>query len=157
MNLLGTTGTRNISLLQYEQYATFLLSEEMESFFDQFDGFVSGGCVGWDALFGEAMAASYANARRHVIVVPANRTQLDPWWNKYLDDIDFEFVEMEPGTTYKQRNKMIVNLSEQIYYCADWPEEHGKSTRSGTWQTVRLARAAAMPVSGFVIHREVQA
>ena len=60
---------------------------------------------------------------------------------------------MPPGTTYKDRNEAIVNRVDELYYCADYPEEDRRSRRSGTWQTVRLARGRGIPVDGIILNQ----
>lgn len=151
MNLLGFTGTRStapamVLLERYFECAEFLM------YADAFDGFVTGGCKGFDAYIGKLMALKFPG-KKHVVVVPANRSQVDPWWEKF-DHCFITVIEMPEGSTYKKRNQKIVELSGHLFYCADYPEAHGKSTRSGTWQTFRLAKDAGMTPDGIIIHKE---
>lgn len=147
---LGTTGTRAISASEREAFIDRLRSPEMQMWLDQFDGFVSGGCRGWDAIFGETMKRLFPD-RWHLVIVPANRSQVDPWWEKF-DLGSVTLIFMGEGTTYEDRNQKIVDFSNYLYYMADYPEQHGKSLRSGTWQSVRMGRRKGIVVSGHVIH-----
>jgi len=127
----------------------------MHIYLAQFDGFVSGACFGWDAIFGSTMTLTYPD-KEHFVIVPADRSRVETWW--YAFDFDkVHVIEMPDGTDYKQRNQKIVDMSSALFYCADYPEEHGKSKRSGTWQTVRLARKKGITPAGIIIHNEEQA
>jgi len=41
---------------------------------------------------------------------------------------------------YRERNRDIVNASDVLIACPAFPEDDRRSQRSGTWQTVRMAR-----------------
>lgn len=148
MNLLGFTGTRSIdaSIEPYFESAEYLM------YADAFDGFVTGGCKGFDAYIGKLLALKFPD-KKHIVVVPANRSQVDPWWEKF-DPGFVTLVEMPAGSTYKKRNIKLVELAGHLFYCACYPEEHGSSTRSGTWQTFRLAKKAGMTPDGIIINKE---
>jgi hypothetical protein len=64
---------------------------------------------------------------------------------------------MAEGTDYRDRNTEIVRRSNQLFYCADYPENHGKSRRSGTWMTKRIAEQTGIPVNGIILNNEEQA
>jgi hypothetical protein len=150
MNLLGTTGTRSIDAWTHVMLEEYLRKPEMDLWLSQFDGFVSGGCRGWDAIYGETLALKYRD-KKHVVIVPANRSQVDPWWEKF--EIGYvQVVYMDDETDYRRRNEEIVRWSSQLFYCADYPEDHGKSRRSGTWMTVRIAKDAGMTPHGIIIN-----
>lgn len=115
-----------------------------------YDEYVTGACVGFDAVAGMAMAIRYPLAL-HRVLVPVDEDQVRRWW----DDPPFKGAsniivhKMPHGTDFKDRNQAIVDLSTELTYCAAFPEEHGKSLRSGTWQTIRMARRAGIPVDGI--------
>ena len=150
MNVLGTTGTRNIAQNDEPLYVERLTNPEMLFWLSNFDAFVSGACTGWDAVWGSTMRLTFPD-KLHFVIVPANRSQIEPWWEAF-DLGTVHLILMAKDTDYRARNEKIVEMSTHLYYCADYPEDHGKSRRSGTWMTVRIARKAGIPVHGFVIN-----
>lgn len=154
MSTLGLTGTRDV--LPFD--ALRLLVARRRSLIDRHEMFVTGACRGWDASAGRLLVDWYPE-RRHVVYVPANREQVDVWWK---DSILLEKVEsyggeliiidMPLGSSYKDRNQWIVDVSSELLACAEYPESHGRSTRSGTWQTVRMARRAGLPVTVDILN-----
>jgi hypothetical protein len=56
------------------------------------------------------------------------------------------FAVILPALPYKQRNLAIVRASNILLACPLFPENDSRSARSGTWQTVRMARQANEPV-----------
>lgn len=109
---------------------------------------VTGGCVGLDAF-----VAYYAHACGYHVhtIVPADRSRVDPGWRQNCTT----FKEMPKGTTYRDRNVEIVSeLTEEddtLYGVPDHDEHEAESWRSGTWQTIRLARKAGKPVDVHVL------
>lgn len=106
------------------------------------DRYVTGGCIGGDAFIGRWMHA-YRPEAEHVVVVPADRSRVDPWW---LDFDDVTVIEMPPGTTYRERNVRLVAEGGILFGFPAYPEDDPRSRRSGTWQTIRMARRAGKPV-----------
>lgn len=151
MSALGFTGTRATEPHE-EKLRAYLERTGTILFLREFDTYVTGGCRGWDAFVGRYLALTYPT-KTHIVVVPANRSQVDPWWLEF-DLGTILVLYMDEGTDYKDRNKEIVRRSEYVFYCADYPEAHGKSRRSGTWQTKRLAEAALVPTSGIILNNE---
>ena len=100
---------------------------------------VTGGCIGVDALVARM---AHGGRRRVHTVVPADRSRVDPYWRKHCDT----FEELDPGTTYSDRNERIVELSDRLVAFPEYPEHHNLSRRSGTWMTVRIAGRAGKPV-----------
>lgn len=100
---------------------------------------VTGGCRGVDAQVARS-------ARKHGLfvytVLPANRSQVDPDWWAYAD----AYKEMPKGSSYRDRDKALVDLSNRLVALPRHPEHDPRSKRSGTWLTVRLAREAGKPV-----------
>jgi len=99
---------------------------------------VTGACIGVDA---EVAYLAYGTYHVHT-VVPADRSRVDPQWRDYCDT----FEEMPVGTTYRDRNQRIVDLSTRLIGIAQAPEDDIHSRRSGTWQTIRMARRAGKAV-----------
>jgi predicted Rossmann-fold nucleotide-binding protein len=121
------------------------MTPEMEQFIrraiEVFDAeviVITGGCVGVDAY-----VAAYAHKHGlHVhTILPFNRAQVDPLWRQHCTTYD----EMPKGSNYRRRNQEIVRQSDRLYAVPRWPQNHPSSRRSGTWQTIRLARAANKP------------
>jgi hypothetical protein len=100
---------------------------------------ITGACVGVDAYV--ARAARARGLYVHT-VVPWDQSRVDPEWERYCDSA----THMAEGTSYKDRNQTIVDLSTELVGVPAYGEGHGKSRRSGTWQTIRLALKANKPV-----------
>lgn len=158
---LSTTGTRNVDQGRAERQ---LLARYGS--LGHYDQYVSGACIGWDAYAGEWFLRMFPHAI-HRVVVPWDRSQVDYWWDKpqvrqLLDAMRREekgaFIVEEMSSdraTYKHRNERLVFLGDRLFYCADYPEDDGHSTRSGTWQTVRMARRKEIYVDGVVLNAAV--
>jgi hypothetical protein len=106
--------------------------------------YVTGACTGGDAFLGRWLLATHPGAE-HVVVVPANRSQVDPWWLE-CPGAPVTLIEMPPGTTYRDRNVELVRRGGRLLGFPAWPEDDPRSARSGTWQAIRLARRARVPV-----------
>lgn len=96
---------------------------------------VTGACVGVDAFVGK-LCARLVPWIDQVVVVPANKTKVDRWWQGDHFHGGIELVFMEPGTSYMDRNDEIVRRADELqaYSASD------EAIRSGTWATVRRAR-----------------
>lgn len=106
----------------------------------QADRFVYGGCRGGD----EAIAiwlTNYGPRAIHHVIIPANRSQVAEWW-KYSNAAElWPILEYMPyGTTYKHRNRKIVNTVDRLVAFPEYPEKDPRSVRSGTWQTIRMGK-----------------
>lgn len=101
--------------------------------------YVTGACNGGDAFIGRWL---YLNRRdaEHVVIVPANRSRVDEWWADAHRPVTV--IEMPPGTTYADRNQRIVAESDAVFGFPVHLEDDPRSRRSGTWQTIRMARRA---------------
>ena len=113
------------------------------------DRYVTGACQGGDAWIGAWLHAARPEAE-HMVVVPANRSQVDQWWARPERVLAVSqgrspvvTVEwMAPGTGYDDRNQRLVDLADWVFGFPAFPEEDPRSKRSGTWQTIRMARDA---------------
>ena len=132
--IVGFTGSRAVS----DRMRRFI-DGVLDALDTDTDSVVTGGCVGVDAYVARA-----ASTRGLLVftVLPANMDQADPEWDLYCD----EASHMPAGTTYKDRNAMLVHLSERMVGVPAYGEHHPKSKRSGTWQTIRLCRKAGKPI-----------
>lgn len=110
---------------------------------DTWDGYVTGGCIGIDHFCGVTLVELFPH-KHHIVIVPANRSRVAAWWRLHegTPGLNLEVREMSPGTDYKMRNQALVNTSSLLAGFPDFPEWHRASTRSGTWQTIRMARQA---------------
>jgi len=104
------------------------------------DRYVTGGCTGGDAFIGAWLMANRPDAE-HVVIVPWNRSRVDPWW-LVTDGGNLTVVRMPPGSTYKDRNELLVEEGTWVFGFPAYPEADPRSRRSGTWQTIRMARRA---------------
>jgi hypothetical protein len=143
MHSLGFTGTRHLTA-----DSKGLVLDAIGERLPEFDRFVTGGCNGFDAEMGRFLYGHFPN-KLHYVIVPDNKGQVD-WWFKGLPGVMIKY--MPPGSSYRQRDQAIVDASDELFYCAQYPESDPRSQRSGTWLTKRLAVRAGVPVSGIVLN-----
>lgn len=140
---VGFTGTRNLTPADnplLERVVDSLAGDTMV---------VTGACHGVDAQVATYAFTAPAGLKIHT-VVPSDRSRVDPDWLGWCHT----YEEMPPGTTYRDRNVRIVAQSDRLIAFPDHAEDAPESRRSGTWQTVRLARKAGKPVELHILCRE---
>lgn len=157
MRILGFTGTRQIAGHEKALHK-YLDRADTTAWFTAFDRYITGGCRGWDGFIGRYLARIYRDTPQ-TVVVPWNKSQVDAWWEDpefapLVDNGMITVVYMEAGTDYRDRNAEIVRGSTELFYCADYPESDGRSKRSGTWMTKRIAEAAHLPINGIILNKE---
>jgi len=112
-----------------------------------FGTYVTGACRGVDAFVGQSLYMLRPLAR-HVVVVPADRSRVDVWWvdatGVPLPGV--EVIEMPEGTTYRDRNHELLVDADVLFGWPTWPENDPRSARSGSWQTIRLAKSLSKSV-----------
>lgn len=143
MTIIGFTGTRVLPSPDEERkvVATLYMLHGTE--------YVTGGAIGVDALVGAELAKLYPLAS-HRIIVPADRSRVDPWW-RMKSPPHLSVQPMPEGSTYRDRNRAIVDRADELMAYPLYGEHDERSKRSGTWQTIRLARAAGKPVSVTIL------
>ena len=104
------------------------------------DRYVTGACIGGDAFIGRWLYENRPDAE-HVVIVPSDRSRIDTWWLEHLPG-SVEVCCMPPGTTYADRNRTLVAEATCVFGFPAYPEDDPRSLRSGTWQTIRMAREA---------------
>ena len=117
--------------------------------------YTTGACVGTDAFIG-AWLWRHAPRALHRVVVPADRSRVESWWlhraiREAAGSYGVEVEEMGPGTSYRDRNLRIVERSDVLVAFPAYGEDDPRSLRSGTWQTVRMARRAGLEVRVVVL------
>lgn len=135
MTVYGFTASRNIAGVPKRAVVPYLmcLSDGTE--------FVTGGANGGDTFIGLWLYYQF-NYATHTVIVPSNRSQVCEWW---INCPSVNVIYMPDGTSYKDRNQAIVDRSNKLIGFPEYPEDDSRSLRSGTWQTIRLARKAGIP------------
>jgi len=106
------------------------------------DRYVTGACVGGDAFIGQWLFWNRPDAE-HMVVVPANRSRVDDWWvsASFTSGRPVTVIEMPPSTSpYADRNARLVAEADCVFGFPAYTEQDPRSVRSGTWQTIRMAR-----------------
>jgi len=110
----------------------------------------TGACIGVDAYIGRKLWYDRPESL-HRVVIPADRSRVEYWWtHRAIRDAGPQsgvlLEEMMPGMSYADRNQRIVQHSDVLVAFPAYPETDPRSKRSGTWQTVRMARRAGLDV-----------
>lgn len=153
MTSLGFTGTQRLDGFELA-LRTYLESADMTTYLRKFDTYVTGACIGWDAFVGRYLRTKFPPPiAQHIVIVPANESKIERWWEEFdLGSVDV--IYMDKDTDYRARNEAIVKRSDQLFYCAEYPEDHHRSRRSGTWMTKRIAQKHHIPIDGIVLNKE---
>jgi predicted Rossmann fold nucleotide-binding protein DprA/Smf involved in DNA uptake len=116
--------------------------------------YVTGAARGGDTIIGDHLATTQPWAR-HIVVVPANRAQVERWWTakRHSNNHNIEIVVMPIGTDYRERNREIVSRSDYLFVVARYPETDPRSRRSGTWMTKRIAEMHGKQVIPVVLEK----
>lgn len=129
MTAVGFTGTRgDLPFVQFDALIDVLAELDTD---DTVETFHFGVCVGSDIA--AAQVARNMGWRVH---------GWPPINQKFRAPLDRRGVNHAP-MGYAQRNLMIVQHADTMLACPAGPEEAWP--RSGTWQTVRIARRLAVP------------
>lgn len=104
--------------------------------------FVTGACIGVDAYVGRRLVDLYPEAN-HEVLVPFKRGKVDEWWPPYVAlGYSITVIEMPADTDFRYRNtKLVERGNDLLVPFPEYGEDDGRSKRSGTWMTVRIARA----------------
>lgn len=117
------------------------------------DEYITGAAIGVDAAVGEALTVLYPHAR-HTVIIPGNRRAVDAWWTRLPHrPPGLRLITMPETSSYRDRNAALVKPATELIAYPQYPEQDGRSRRSGTWQTIRLARNAALPVTTHILSR----
>lgn len=111
--------------------------------------YVTGGAAGGDSVIGHWLAENFP-AAKHVVLLPTRlptqKDQFDSWWDRLTTGIKVHVVDPNLLTSTRDRNRNIVSRAEVLYAFPAYKEDHSKSLRSGTWQTIRMARRKGIPI-----------
>jgi len=145
----GFSGSRSITA--YDQATIYGVLKSLPPGVE----YTTGGCLGVDAYVGIGLWRTEPHAT-HRVVVPADRSRVDYWWmhRAIREGRGVLIEEMPPSTTYADRNRRIVEHSDVLVAFPAHPEDDPRSRRSGTWQTIRMARQAALEVRVTVLGDE---
>lgn len=142
MVVIGVTGSRTIETERQRRHVI----DVIDHYVTPRDWLIHGACVGVDELC--AKCAWDNDAAVIMAVVPPNRSLV----SEKAVSLSGLVEDIAPGPNgYKRRNQTIVDESDRILAFPGYPEDHPKSRRSGTWQTIRMARRAGIPVRVYVL------
>lgn len=105
---------------------------------------ITGGCLGVDA---EVAHYGFKRGNGVYVILPANRKLADPAWRQHAT----AFKIMPRGSTYADRNAAIVLMAQKLVGLPLYPEADPRSRRSGTWQTIRMAREQGITHTIFIL------
>ena len=64
----------------------------------------------------------------------------------YRGESPYRMTDTDPAKPYLERNTDIVAYADALIAAPQYEEGHPQSARSGTWQTIRLARKVKLPI-----------
>jgi hypothetical protein len=148
MSAVGFTASRELSLSDRDVIYAWL---DNITKFSGVDSWVTGACIGGDAFIAKTIAGMRPDTKQ-LVIVPSDRSRVEEWWmDKQFSALRIEVEYMPEGTTYKDRNRRIVESCNGLVGFPLYPEKHGKSLRSGTWQTIRMAKKLLIPTQAIVL------
>ena len=103
------------------------------------DRYVTGGAIGGDALIGLYLVLTQPS-KEHIVYVPHNTSQVEWWWETEAARATGAVINVFHGGSYAERNQKIVDAINKLYAFPGYPEQDGHSRRSGTWETIRMAK-----------------
>src|SRR6267142_4979672 len=133
---VSITGSRNINREDAIQKIEKIFSIYILQFGKELE-FITGGCIGIDAL--AAQIACGMNIKVHTVLT-SKRETTEKYWQTWCTS----YEEMPAKTTYRDRDKRMVQLGDELLAfpsCDEYMPDKSY-TRSGTWMTVRIARKA---------------
>lgn len=133
--ILGFTGTRN--------GLTAAQRNSLGSVFEMLpDQLIHGGAIGADTEFDEWFKRNAWSTTLKVDIYPADQRRREYWLFKY--GTDFPWLEIHQAMPPLDRNQIIAQRCDHLLAC---PHTFEQQLRSGTWATVRYARAAWKPIT----------
>ena len=130
--ILGFTGTRRG--MTPAQLATFRMEYAKRSI--GLSRFLHGGAAGADTE-AHGVAVSFTRSS-DIHIYPSDEERAARWMTSWPQAI------VSPPMPPLQRNRIIAQGCDQLIAC---PAEADEQLRSGTWATVRYARAAGKPIT----------
>lgn len=139
MTKYGFTGTRNLhdGIMPVLDWLTTTIA------YDPDNEYTTGCCTGFDEVAALHLLLRHPEAT-HRLILPANRSQiskhvLDAFTCPPKSDTGPRIIIAMPGNTdYRDRNNRILDYTDHLMICAEYPEDDPASRRSGTWMTKRL-------------------
>ena len=113
--------------------------------------YVTGACIGGDQYISTTLREMDPGATQKIIV-PADTSRVDEDWLRDITGLPgVHIVRMPRCTNYKDRNLRILEEAGRLVAFPFYPESDARSRRSGSWQTVRMARLREMPVETHIL------
>lgn len=152
------TGHRRLELS--EETHALLISQLKELINDGYCDFYAGGALGWDTICEKAvidLKREGFEVRLHLVLPCCFEDQTKGWpeENKrefiniqsHADTIEY-VSEHYTGNCMKQRNQKLVDSADTVICYYD-----GRRTRSGTVQTIRMAKEKDLRIWNFFTHK----
>ena len=140
--ILGFTGTGNLPATHREVVYRGLAEIMRDLPPEKIMGIVTGACVGVDECIFFWFRAHYPEIPQ-TVVFPADRKAVDLTEGE-VRIAGHTVVLMPPGTSYRQRNEKLVELSDLVG--AFWTGQK----RSGTYMTMNIARKVGKLVPEYI-------
>ena len=142
MRSVAATGTRYLRPAHAQRVGAVLAAVTA-------DRYVTGAAIGLDAFAGKVWALHHPQAA-HVVLLPSDRGRVDTWWVRPpFAASGVELIEVRGD--YADRNCALVRAADLLIAFPQHAEYHPASRRSGTWQTIRMARRRGIPVELHIL------